>query len=200
MTTTKSLILSQIERIPKHDMTTDGLIHPSQPLPISTTSSKKPTSKPTVQFDCLDILNRQHMALLFYSQCESSPLFLNICNKPRVIDMKFYSENDMTLGSFLARNCFRTGYKCNNELCNTLIVFHTRTFAHGDSKITIRMSIVPAALSNTAPQQPPDTTNLQTPSETPTFNKSGSNSNFSRVTTSSDEKQTNFANLNVNLR
>ena len=69
-------------------------------------------------------------------------------NEPRVIDMKFYCENDMTLGSFLARNCFRMGYKCNNELCDTLIVFHTRTFAHGDSKITIRMSIVPSAPQN----------------------------------------------------
>ncbi len=196
MTTTKRLILSHIEKIPKQDLTTDTLIYPNQLLsnPVTT---KKPSKLNNAQFDCLDILNRQHMAVLFYSQCESSPLFPNICNKPRVIDMKFYSENDMTLGSFLARNCFRTGYKCNNELCNTLIVFHTRTFAHGDSKITIRMSIVPAAPTTNPPQQQTPVTQLQA-SATEASGLNKSNSNFSRVTISSDEKHTNFSNLNVN--
>lgn len=51
------------------------------------------------QFDCLDIYNRQQLAVLFYSQCETSPLFPNICHKPRIINMKFYGENDMTLGN-----------------------------------------------------------------------------------------------------
>lgn len=50
------------------------------------------------QFDCLDIYNRQQLAVLFYSQCEMSPVYPNICNKPRIINMKFYGENDMTLG------------------------------------------------------------------------------------------------------
>jgi len=62
------------------------------------------------------------------------------------------------------------------------------------------MSIVPA------PQQLPVPTTTTTntiqassnAAETPVLKKSGSNSNFSRVTTSSDEKHTNFANLNVN--
>jgi 1-phosphatidylinositol-3-phosphate 5-kinase len=76
--------------------------------------------------DCLDIFNRQNLAVLFYSQCETSPVYPNICHKPKVINMKYYSENDMTLGSFLAKNCFRAGHKCNNTECNTLIVNHTR--------------------------------------------------------------------------
>lgn len=50
-------------------------------------------------FDCLDIYNRQQLAVLFYSQCESSPVYPNICIKPRIINMKFYGENDMTLGN-----------------------------------------------------------------------------------------------------
>ena len=77
--------------------------------------------------DCLDVMSRQHIAVLFFSQNESSPVYPNICQKPRIIKMNFYSENDMTLGSFLARNCFRNGYKCNNELCDTLIIYHTRS-------------------------------------------------------------------------
>lgn len=121
-----------------------------------TLTAIKKNSKMAKDFDCLDVINRQHLAVLFYSQCESSPVFPNICNRPRIIDMKFYCENDMTLGSFLAKNCFRIGYRCNNELCDTLIVFHTRTFAHGNSKITIRMSVVPTTTAITpvaSPQQ-----------------------------------------------
>ncbi|CAF0732180.1 unnamed protein product [Brachionus calyciflorus] len=103
-------------------------------------------------FDCLDIFNRQQLAVLYVSQCETSPLYPNICQKPRIINMKFYSENDMTLGSFLARNCFRNGYKCPNDSCGSLIVYHTRSFVHGDTKITIRMSIVPSVNSQNTPQ------------------------------------------------
>lgn len=64
----------------------------------------KEFQKQTSLYDCLDIFNRQHLALLFYSQCETSPVYPNICNRPRVINMKFYSENDMTLGKFLLFN------------------------------------------------------------------------------------------------
>ena len=79
------------------------------------------------QRDCLDVFNRQHLVVLFCTQCETSPVYPNACHRPRLIDMQYYGENDMTLGSFLARNCFRTGYKCNNETCDSLIVYHTRS-------------------------------------------------------------------------
>jgi hypothetical protein len=53
-------------------------------------------------------------------------------------------QNEQYLkGSFLARNCFRNGYTCTNELCNTLVMYHTRYFVHGDSQISIKMSIIP---------------------------------------------------------
>lgn len=94
------------------------------------TSSKNNKQKQTIispAFDCLDLFNRQHLVVLFSSQCETSPVYPNVCHKPIIIDMKFYGENDMTLGSFLAKNCFRNGHKCNNESCGTLIVFHTRS-------------------------------------------------------------------------
>ncbi len=52
----------------------------------------------------------------------------------------------------MAKNCFRNGHKCNNELCNSLIVYHTRLFVHGDSKVTVRMSIVPSAVPASSQQ------------------------------------------------
>ena len=53
----------------------------------------------------------------------------NLCNFFEVKNGENYLKkiNNEFLGSFLARNCFRTGYKCNNELCDTLIVYHTRS-------------------------------------------------------------------------
>lgn len=197
MTTTKRLILRHIEKTNLDAQNNESTGNNNQ---TTATIANGKKSKLPANFDCLDIFNRQHLAVLFYSQCETSPVFPNICNKPRIIDMKFYCENDMTLGSFLGRNCFRMGYKCNNELCDTLIVYHTRTFSHGDSKITIRMSIVPTASPAASTQL---LTTGQTPSQTnmthsSSLSKSHSSSSFNqKITPAADDKQV-FANLNVN--
>ena len=55
-------------------------------------------NKPMENIDCFDVINRQQIAVLFYSKCESSPVYPHICIKPRVIEMEFYGDNDMTLG------------------------------------------------------------------------------------------------------
>ncbi len=179
MNTTRRLILRDIEKVVESETISNNNnnINSTNGQGTSMTNVKK--SKLPANFDCLDIFHRQHLAVLFYSQCESSPVFPNICNKPRIIDMKFYCENDMTLGSFLGRNCFRMGYKCNNEMCDTLIVYHTRTFAHGNSKITIRMSIVPTA-SPTTSIQAANQAQFQSNTTTPSLNKSNNNSNFQK--------------------
>lgn len=176
---TRRLILKHVEDVPvvpEYTGNENGLM-------IEKTISNKTSTSSAPVADCLDIFNRQNIAVLFFSQCESSPVYPNICQKPRVINMKFYSENDMTLGGFLAKNCFRTGYKCNNEMCNSLIVYHTRLFVHGDCKITVRMSIVPSALSSNLHTSPSSSTNNSSSKD----NSSASNS--------SDNQQ--FANLSV---
>jgi hypothetical protein len=142
-------------------------------------------------YDCLDLYNRQHLAVLFCTQCETSPVYPNMCHKPKIVDMKFYGENDMTLGSFLAKNCFRNGYKCNNESCDTLIVFHTRSFVHADSKITVRMSIVPTA-NQTNQQSAHILNNNQNSLQSNTNTTSGRS-----LTNKDDTNNSSFANLNV---
>jgi hypothetical protein len=52
----------------------------------------------TNRVDCFDTINRQNLCVLFFSQCENSPVYPNLCIKPRIINLKFYGENDMTLG------------------------------------------------------------------------------------------------------
>ena len=181
--TTRRLMLSNIESN-KTDSNTNKIVKNN-----TKNNNQKQLTNPSV-YDCLDLYNRQHLAVLFCTQCETSPVYPNMCHKPKIVDMKFYGENDMTLGSFLAKNCFRNGYKCNNESCDTLIVFHTRSFVHADSKITVRMSVVPTA--NQTNQQ-----SLQSSNNSQNNAQSNSNTTLNRSLTNNDTNNSSFANLNV---
>ncbi len=66
---------------------------------IDETEKFSPEKKSYLTNDCLDVFNRQHLAVLFCSQCENSPVYPNMCHMPKIINLKFYGENDMTLGS-----------------------------------------------------------------------------------------------------
>jgi 1-phosphatidylinositol-3-phosphate 5-kinase len=44
--------------------------------------------------------------------------------------MNFYGHNDIPLGSFLERYCFRPSYVCPSESCETPMVHHVRRFVH----------------------------------------------------------------------
>ena len=94
----KRLILRHVEKIVNTDENMGGIAATKKSTAVQAATSGGQTISRKKPFDCLNIFNRQHLAVLFYSQCESSPVFPNICNKPRIIDMKFYCENDMTLG------------------------------------------------------------------------------------------------------
>jgi hypothetical protein len=65
---------------------------------IDETEKFSPEKKPYVTNDCLDVFNRQHLAVLFCSQCENSPVYPNMCHMPKIINLRFYGENDMTFG------------------------------------------------------------------------------------------------------
>jgi hypothetical protein len=55
----------------------------------------------------------------------------------RVVKMEYYGRNDMTLGLFLERYCFRDFYKCSSEPCDTGMVDHIRRFAHGNACLQV---------------------------------------------------------------
>ena len=48
----------------------------------------------------------------------------------RVVKMDFYGHNDIPLGGFLERFCFRESYRCPNEACTTSLVNHLRRCVH----------------------------------------------------------------------
>ncbi|XP_078620496.1 1-phosphatidylinositol 3-phosphate 5-kinase-like isoform X12 [Branchiostoma floridae x Branchiostoma japonicum] len=91
------------------------------------------------EVDCMDPRNHQHISVLFSSFSSASANAPNPCVSPWVVTMDFYGKNDITLGAFLERYCFRSVYQCPSELCDTPMVEHVRRFVHGQASIEITM-------------------------------------------------------------
>ncbi|XP_066263826.1 1-phosphatidylinositol 3-phosphate 5-kinase-like isoform X13 [Branchiostoma lanceolatum] len=91
------------------------------------------------EVDCMDPRNHQHISVLFSSFSSASANAPNPCVSPWVVTMDFYGKNDITLGAFLERYCFRSVYQCPSETCDTPMVEHVRRFVHGQASIEITM-------------------------------------------------------------
>lgn len=87
--------------------------------------------------DCLDLNNHQHLSVLFSSFASTSPNAPNPCVNPWIVTMEFYGKNDVTLGAFLERFCFRESYVCPASPCDTPMVDHVRRFVHENGCITV---------------------------------------------------------------
>ncbi|KAL8580115.1 hypothetical protein ACOMHN_061229 [Nucella lapillus] len=81
--------------------------------------------------DCLDLWNHQRLSVLFSSYSYKSPNHPNPCVYPWVVTMTYYGRNDITLGGFLERFCFRESYTCPSPTCEVPMVEHIRRFVHG---------------------------------------------------------------------
>ncbi|XP_048238602.1 1-phosphatidylinositol 3-phosphate 5-kinase-like isoform X1 [Haliotis rufescens] len=103
--------------------------------------SENEKNKPGVHWekkiDCLDTGNHQKMAVLFSSYSHKSANHPNPCVYPWVVKMEFYGNNDITLGGFLERYCFRKSYSCPSVTCDTPMVHHIRRFAHDKGYLNV---------------------------------------------------------------
>ncbi|KAM8855783.1 1-phosphatidylinositol 3-phosphate 5-kinase isoform 3-T3 [Spinachia spinachia] len=92
----------------------------------------------SVQLDCLDPVNHQRLCVLFSSSSTQSSNAPNPCVSPcRIVTMDFYGKNDLSLGVFLERYCFRPSYHCPSMFCETPMVHHVRRFVHGSGCVQI---------------------------------------------------------------
>ena len=57
----------------------------------------------------------------------------------RVVYMSFYGCNDIPLGCFLERYCFRTSYVCQSKTCDTPMLKHIRRFVHNSGCISLSL-------------------------------------------------------------
>ncbi|KAK3611164.1 hypothetical protein CHS0354_026571, partial [Potamilus streckersoni] len=87
--------------------------------------------------DCFDLFRHQRLAVLFNSYSYISNNHPNPCVYPWLVTMEFYGKNDITLGGFLERFCFRQSYVCPSDSCDTPMVDHIRRFVHGNGCIAI---------------------------------------------------------------
>ncbi|KAG8194044.1 hypothetical protein JTE90_028386 [Oedothorax gibbosus] len=87
--------------------------------------------------DALDPYNHQTLAVLFSSYSCASENAPNYCVSPWVVKMEFYGSNDITLGGFLDRYCFRPTYICPSTTCVTPMTEHVRKFVHGSGCVHI---------------------------------------------------------------
>ncbi|XP_046543785.1 LOW QUALITY PROTEIN: 1-phosphatidylinositol 3-phosphate 5-kinase-like [Haliotis rubra] len=103
--------------------------------------SENEKNKPGVlwekKIDCLDPANHQKMAVLFSSYSHKSANHPNPCVYPWVVKMEFYGNNDITLGGFLERYCFRKSYSCPSVSCDTPMIHHIRRFAHDKGYLNV---------------------------------------------------------------
>uniref|UniRef100_A0A671SYA8 1-phosphatidylinositol 3-phosphate 5-kinase n=1 Tax=Sinocyclocheilus anshuiensis TaxID=1608454 RepID=A0A671SYA8_9TELE len=89
------------------------------------------------KLDCLNPINHQRLCVLFSSSSEQSNNAPNPCVSPWIVTMEFYGKNDLTLGVFLERYCFRPSYQCPSMYCETPMVHHIRRFVHGNGCVQI---------------------------------------------------------------
>ncbi|XP_072902931.1 1-phosphatidylinositol 3-phosphate 5-kinase isoform X3 [Hemitrygon akajei] len=89
------------------------------------------------QVDCLSPANHQKLCVLFSSSSVQSSNAPNPCVSPWIVTMEFYGKNDLTLGIFLERYCFRPSYQCPSMFCETPMVHHIRRFVHGNGCVQI---------------------------------------------------------------
>ncbi|RUS80456.1 hypothetical protein EGW08_011772, partial [Elysia chlorotica] len=104
------------------------------------------------RIDCLDIMNHQRLMVLFSSYSYKSNNHPFPCVYPWVVSMDYYGRNDITLGGFLERFCFRLQYSCPSPTCDAPMMDHIRRFVHGNACINVLLkhldSEVPGARDN----------------------------------------------------
>eukprot|EP00117_Sycon_ciliatum_P025851 scpid15754/ scgid5356/ 1-phosphatidylinositol 3-phosphate 5-kinase; FYVE finger-containing phosphoinositide kinase; PIKfyve; Phosphatidylinositol 3-phosphate 5-kinase type III; p235 len=96
--------------------------------------------------DCLDPRNHQRITVCFSTDSPHSPNAPEPCILPWVVNMEFFGKNDVCLGEFLRRYCFRENYLCVNALCGLAMLHHARHFVHGNATVHITVDMCPQPL------------------------------------------------------
>uniref|UniRef100_F6XJV0 1-phosphatidylinositol-3-phosphate 5-kinase n=1 Tax=Ciona intestinalis TaxID=7719 RepID=F6XJV0_CIOIN len=112
--------------------------HPLLPPPPSPPTPPEDLTEPTLPpLDCLEPHNHQHIFVLFSSYSLQSPNAPYPCVIPWAVDIDYYHGNDITIGGFLERYCFRPSYHCPSPTCKRPMVEHVRSFVHGNTAMNI---------------------------------------------------------------
>lgn len=98
--------------------------------------------------DALDIHEHQRLPVLFCSYYYNTrELPTSFCAQPLMLDMHFYGQDDIMLGLFLQRYCFRSSYICPS--CKLPMMNHVRKYAHSMGVVTVKLAEDPIKNDNT---------------------------------------------------
>lgn len=64
----------------------------------------------------------------------------------RLVFMEFYGVNDICLGRFLERYCFRESYECPSDSCDSPMNRHERRYIHDKGCIKLLLSNISGRL------------------------------------------------------
>ncbi|VVC36576.1 Hypothetical protein CINCED_3A016117 [Cinara cedri] len=118
-----------------------GRILPNEPG-TSINPQKNTETKKEKLIDIFDPVNHQRLQVMFYSFCPESNNAPSFCVEPRLIFMEFYGSNDICLGKFLERYCFRETYECQSNLCDSPMNKHERRFIHEKGCVRLLLSTI----------------------------------------------------------
>lgn len=91
--------------------------------------------------DALDIENHQRLPVLFcsyYYNPNNVKQLSSFCAHPSLLHMHYYGQNDIMLGSFLERYCFRSSYICPS--CNLPMRDHIRRYVHSLGCVQVKLT------------------------------------------------------------
>ncbi|XP_037912111.1 putative 1-phosphatidylinositol 3-phosphate 5-kinase isoform X2 [Hermetia illucens] len=84
-----------------------------------------------------DLQSYQRLSVLFCSFYHNPKAASSFCAQPTIFDMKFYGQNDIMLGQFLERYCFRS-YICQS--CKLPMMDHVRRYVHSMACVQVQLS------------------------------------------------------------
>ncbi|XP_034244231.1 1-phosphatidylinositol 3-phosphate 5-kinase isoform X2 [Thrips palmi] len=136
---------NELQAILAHFRACGGRISPNhtlQPTLSQPAQPHQPAISDESNIDVLDPGNHQHLCVLFCSYSTFSQNAPSFCVNPWVVKMDFYGRNDITLGSFLERYCFRTTFTCPSQTCTTSMLQHVRRFVHYPGCVQVTLQLV----------------------------------------------------------
>ncbi|XP_055538718.1 putative 1-phosphatidylinositol 3-phosphate 5-kinase isoform X3 [Wyeomyia smithii] len=88
--------------------------------------------------DALHLESHQRLPVLFCSFYYNLNAPSSFCAQPSFLNMQFYGHNDIMLGEFLERYCFRSTYICKS--CNVPMMDHVRRYVHSQGCVQVKLS------------------------------------------------------------
>lgn len=87
--------------------------------------------------ESLSPFSQQSIGVLFSNLCSGSTV---PCISPETHLIEFYRSSDLTLGQYIEDTCFGSTFACPLRSCEKLMLNHSRNYAHGQSKVNVKVS------------------------------------------------------------